>query len=82
MRFLGAVAVVYVSLSVQSSAAVHDQAHERDCQGIPCDHLPPPGQCRAWVPTLPLEQQPPPGDCGYLERIVPPHARIIYGQWR
>jgi hypothetical protein len=53
-----------------------------DCQGIPCGHLPPPGQCRAWLPGVPPGQQPPPGDCRWIEQTAPPAARIIYGYTR
>jgi len=30
---------------------------------IPRGHLPPPGECRVWIPGLPPGQQPPPHRC-------------------
>jgi hypothetical protein len=30
---------------------------------IPPGHLPPPGECRVWLPGLPPGHQPPPGRC-------------------
>lgn len=33
--------------------------------GIPSGHLPPPGECRAWIPGVPPGQQPPPTRCGF-----------------
>jgi hypothetical protein len=49
----------------------HAQGPKLDCQGIPCGHLPPPGQCRAWLPGVPAGQQPPPGVCRRIERAAP-----------
>ncbi len=31
--------------------------------GLPQGHLPPPGECRVWIPGVPAGQQPPPTDC-------------------
>lgn len=46
--------------------------------GIPPGHLPPPGQCRIWVPGKPPGHQSPPGPCASLERRVPPGAWLVY----
>jgi len=46
---------------------------------IPPGHMPPPGQCRIWIPGEPPGQQPPPGDCMELRRAVPPGAWLIRG---
>ena len=46
--------------------------------GIPPGHLPPPGECRVWIPGQPPGQQRPPGDCLTLQRRVPPGAWLIY----
>jgi hypothetical protein len=46
---------------------------------IPPGHMPPPGQCRIWVPGVPPGQQSPPGDCHQLKHQVPPGAWLIRG---
>jgi hypothetical protein len=71
------IGLAVVALSLFGIDAGH--AQPKDCQGIPCGHLPPPGQCRAWLPGVPPGQQPPPGDCRRIEQTAPPQARIIYG---
>jgi len=78
--FLAAVVMGTVGGTGVSEAQQGKRGH--DCQGIPCGHLPPPGQCRAWLPGVPPGQQPPPGDCRLIERTAPPGARIIYGYTR
>lgn len=45
---------------------------------IPPGHLPPPGQCRIWVPGRPPGQQRKPGPCASLERQVPAGAWLVY----
>lgn len=46
--------------------------------GIPPGHLPPPGQCRIWVPGRPPGQQRRAGPCASLERQVPAGAWLLY----
>lgn len=46
--------------------------------GIPPGHLPPPGQCRIWVPGRPPGQQRRAGPCARLEREVPHGAWLVY----
>ncbi len=46
--------------------------------GIPPGHLPPPGQCRIWVPGDPPGHQPKAGACSNLERQVPSGAWLVY----
>ena len=46
--------------------------------GIPPGHLPPPGQCRIWVPGRPPGQQRRAGSCATLERQVPAGAWLVY----
>ena len=46
--------------------------------GIPPGHLPPPGECRIWIPGRPPGHQPPPGLCSVLERELPPGAWLLY----
>lgn len=45
--------------------------------GIPPGHLPPPGECRIWMPGRPPGQQAPPGPCDALRRRVPPGSWLI-----
>jgi hypothetical protein len=44
---------------------------------VPPGHLPPPGQCRVWLPDRPPGQQPPPGPCDALRHQVPPGGWLI-----
>jgi hypothetical protein len=44
---------------------------------VPPGHLPPPGQCRIWLPGRPPGHQPPPGPCAALRQQVPPGAWLI-----
>lgn len=45
---------------------------------IPSGHLPPPGECRIWMPDQPPGQQDPPGECRELATRVPSGAWLIY----
>jgi hypothetical protein len=44
---------------------------------IPPGHLPPPGACRVWNPSLPPGQQRPPGSCSAFTGNVPAGACLI-----
>lgn len=46
--------------------------------GIPPGHLPPPGECRIWLPGRPPGHQPPPGNCSRLKRELPAGAWLVY----
>ena len=46
--------------------------------GIPPGHLPPPGQCRIWIPGRPPGHQPPPGPCRALRAEVPVGAWLVH----
>ena len=46
--------------------------------GIPPGHLPPPGECRVWIPGRPPGHQRSPGNCSMLEAEVPPGAWLVY----
>lgn len=46
--------------------------------GIPPGHLPPPGQCRVWMPGEPPGHQPRPRGCAHIERTAPAGAWILY----
>jgi hypothetical protein len=47
---------------------------------VPNGHLPPPGECRVWLPDRPPGQQPPPTSCRQAEREAYRHGgRVIYG---
>lgn len=49
--------------------------------GIPPGHLPPPGQCKVWMPGEPPGQQKKrfkAGDCSYVQTQVPPGGWLVY----
>jgi hypothetical protein len=49
--------------------------------GIPPGHLPPPGQCRVWMPGEPPGKQKkkyPSGDCSSVSRSVPAGGWLVY----
>ena len=46
--------------------------------GIPPGHLPPPGQCRVWLPGNPPGHQPRPRNCDNIERTAPAGSWIVY----
>ena len=46
---------------------------------VPPGHMPPPGQCRAWVFGIPPGHQAPPGDCASVAASMPADAELIYG---
>jgi hypothetical protein len=46
--------------------------------GIPPGHLPPPGQCRVWVPGQPPGHQAPARSCARIERTAPAGSWIVY----
>jgi len=46
--------------------------------GIPPGHLPPPGQCRVWLPGEPPGHQPRPRSCAHIERTAPAGSWIVY----
>jgi hypothetical protein len=52
----------------------HNTAH----LSIPPGHLPPPGQCRVWIPGRPPGHQPRAGSCSALKRQVPTGAWLVY----
>jgi hypothetical protein len=46
--------------------------------GIPPGHLPPPGQCRVWLPGAPPGHQAQARGCAHIERAAPAGSWIIY----
>lgn len=46
--------------------------------GIPPGHLPPPGQCRVWLPGEPPGHQPRPRSCARIEATAPAGSWIVY----
>ncbi len=46
--------------------------------GIPPGHLPPPGQCRVWIPGEPPGHQAKARSCANIEASAPAGSRIIY----
>lgn len=49
------------------------------CQGIPCEHMPAPDMCRAWLPDTDPGDQPPPDECDTVIENAPIEADIIFG---
>ena len=45
--------------------------------GIPYGHLPPPGECKIWIPGLPAGQQGPPESCESAMYNAPLGAWVI-----
>ena len=46
--------------------------------GIPPGHLPPPGQCRVWLPGEPPGHQPRARNCANIDRTAPAGSWIVY----
>lgn len=46
--------------------------------GVPPGHLPPPGQCRVWIPGRPPGRQARARPCDGIEREAPAGALILY----
>lgn len=46
--------------------------------GVPPGHLPPPGQCRVWIPGRPPGRQARPAACAALARRAPAGSWILY----
>jgi hypothetical protein len=59
----------------------HGRGHGRSTAatlGIPPGHLPPPGQCRVWLPGTPPGHQPKARSCTLIERTAPAGSWIVY----
>jgi hypothetical protein len=56
----------------------HDgQVYSFSALGIPKGHLPPPGECKIWIPGSPAGQQGPPQSCGSAFQNAPLGAWVI-----
>lgn len=64
--------------SAVSSGTVRTATSTAATLGIPPGHLPPPGECRIWVPGTPPGHQRAAGACSSLERHVPPGAWLVH----
>jgi hypothetical protein len=62
----------------QPAPAVHRSPSTAATLGIPPGHLPPPGQCRVWVPGEPPGHQPRARSCAGIERTAPAGSWIVY----
>ena len=66
---------------VEPREGVSDQASTAARFNIPPGHLPPPGQCRVWMPGEPPGQQKkkyPVGRCSTLRSSMPANAWLVY----
>ena len=61
-----------------SSGTVRTSTSTAATLGIPPGHLPPPGECRIWVPGTPPGHQREAGACSTLERQVPQGAWLVH----
>lgn len=61
-----------------SSGTVRTSTSTAATLGIPPGHLPPPGECRIWMPGTPPGHQREAGACSTLERQVPQGAWLVY----
>lgn len=57
----------------------NQKGHYRGPDHVPPGHMPPPGQCRAWVFGEPPGHQAPAGDCATVAANLPANASLIYG---
>ena len=57
---------------------VSNEPGPRGSLHIPPGHLPPPGECRVWIPGRPPGHQPKAGRCDRLSGHVPPGALLLY----
>ncbi len=61
-----------------SSGTVRTSTSTAATLGIPPGHLPPPGECRIWVPGTPPGHQRDAASCSTLERQVPRGAWLVH----
>ena len=61
-----------------AAPAKHQVKSSASKLGIPPGHLPPPGQCRVWIPGDPPGHQAKPRSCSNIESSAPAGSRIIY----
>jgi hypothetical protein len=64
--------------SSQPAPAVRRGPSTAATLGIPPGHLPPPGQCRVWLPGEPPGHQPKARSCAHIERTAPAGSWIVY----
>jgi hypothetical protein len=78
---LVAVALTAACSSATWKAGPSENASTAARFGIPPGHLPPPGQCKVWIPGEPPGQQKKrykAGNCGSVARYVPPGGWLVY----
>ena len=76
MRQIGLAIVLAAFVAAPAEAQEHGGS-----QGIPPEHLPPPGECRVWHDDVPPERQPPPTNCRQAEWEAQRNrdTRVVYG---
>jgi hypothetical protein len=62
------------------AATTNPNASTAATLGIPPGHLPPPGQCRVWIPGEPPGRQEAQasGDCAWVQTRVPPGGWLVW----
>lgn len=62
------------------AATTNPNASTAATLGIPPGHLPPPGQCRVWIPGEPPGKQKDQasGDCAWVQGRVPPGGWLVW----
>ena len=86
-RNLGPVLAIFAATACSSFSATQPQQPAPAVRsgpsiaatlGIPPGHLPPPGQCRIWVPGEAPGHQQRARSCAHIERIAPAGGWILY----
>ena len=72
---LGACATV---VAVPSSESRPVALNTAKALGIPPGHLPPPGECRVWIPGTPPGRQTPPRSCDGIMAVAPAGSWVLY----
>lgn len=78
LLFAGALAACSGGTSAPAAPPPAPRASTAAKLGIPPGHLPPPGQCRVWVPKRPPGHQPAARSCAGIAATAPAGAWIVY----
>lgn len=78
LAVLGCGGKVVAGGSDPEAAILAVEREDREPLGIPPADLPPPGECRLWLPGRPPERQAAPGPCARIERQAPGGAWVLF----